>query len=241
MNAQNNIQDELRSLNSNLPLGNGQNPFSVPHGYFEGLPASILAQVKGQEETASEEIKNLSPLVAGISKNMPFAVPPDYFGSTLKELPVLIHEDEESDLLSLINKQMPFAVPVGFFENLPAQLVKKVAETKPKVIPLFKRTWMRMAVAATVAGIISFSGYVYFNGQKNTDANAGAPIAKQLKNVSTKELDEFIKNTDVPVTSADLTAARSDVKKMLTGVSDKELDAFLKQVPTDDEDLYVIN
>ena len=46
MTNQNNIQDELRSMNSELPVENSQNTFSVPQGYFDGLAASIITKVK---------------------------------------------------------------------------------------------------------------------------------------------------------------------------------------------------
>jgi hypothetical protein len=245
MNSHNNIQDELNGLNSSLPPVTGHQPFSVPEGYFDNLAASVLAKIKGTENaSAAEEIASISPLLAGISRAMPYAVPDNYFEKELEELPFLIAEDPKSSILSLIDKVTPYEVPANYFTYLPEQLLRKVTAPKAKVVSMAGRKWMRWAVAAMVAGIISLSGYFYFN-QKNSGSDSGRPIAQQLKNVSTKELDEFIKTTDITLTSTETAKAKAsgktEVQKLLTDVSDKELDVFLSQVPTDDEDLLVIN
>ncbi|HEU0110531.1 MAG TPA: hypothetical protein VFQ73_06615 [Flavisolibacter sp.] len=242
MNRHNNINDELNGLNSNLPSSSDNNPFSVPEGYFDGLATSIMAKIKGQGElSACEEIASLSPLIAGIPRTMPYAIPEHYFQAVIDELPVFIR-DEDSLVLSFIDKTMPYQVPLGYFSNLPEQVLSKLHDSKPKVVHLGARKWMRYAVAAMVTGIIAFSGYFYLN-QKNNRLDADRPLAHQLKNVSTKELDEFIKTTDISSASMETARVTSspEVEKLLTGVTDTELEAFLMQVPTDDEDLLVIN
>lgn len=55
-------------------------PFDVPSGYFENLSSSILEKIKIQEQTsATEELQNLSPLLASISKENVYTVPGGYF------------------------------------------------------------------------------------------------------------------------------------------------------------------
>ena len=244
MSSQNNIQDEFNELNGDLPPNAGTNPYSVPEGYFDTLASSVLAKIRGAERPSSavEEISQLSPLLAGIPRTMPYDVPSDYFEEGLKELPVLIRDDEDSVILSLIDKTMPYAVPLGYFASFPDKVLDKISRPKANVVS-FNR-WMRVAAAAVVTGLIVISGYLYFNGRNGTDS--GAPIAQQLKNVSTKELDEFIKTADVTVSSTE-TAVHSkapghqELRNLLHDVSDKELDKFLQEIPTDDEDLSLIN
>jgi hypothetical protein len=231
-------------MNSNLPSHTDQNPFSVPEGYFEGLASSVLAKIKGQQEvTAAGEISELSPLLAGISRTMPYVLPSNYFQTTIEELPFLTGEDPKSAILALVERVTPYKVPSGYFIDLPDGVLNKVSTPKAKVIPIVRRRWMRLVAAAVVTSIISLSGYFYFS-QRNA-VNVDRPIAQQLKNVSTKELDEFIKTADITTASTETVqakvAGKTEVQKMLTDVSDKELDAFLAQVPTDDEDLLVIN
>lgn len=242
MSSPNHINDELKDLNSNLPSNPEGNPYSVPTGYFEGLAASVLAKVKAEPTSAAAEISSLSPLLAGISRTMPYSLPPSYFQTTLEELPFMVSEDPESAILSLVERVTPYEVPLGYFANLPQQIVEKLTDRKTKVVSMTGRKWMRWAVAAMVSGIIGLSGIFYFT-QKAKGFDATKPIAQQLKNVSTRELDEFIKTTDLTASSTETAknskTNESDVRSLLNDVSDKEMDAFLKQIPTDDEDLLI--
>ena len=243
MNSRNTIQDELNELNSGLNTNSNNTPYSVPEGYFEGLAASVLAKIKGEMPvSASEEIAQLSPLLAGISRKSPYSVPDDYFQSNIDSLNTFTSESEESLVLSFIDKEMPHRVPTGYFANLPEQILEKVSGRDSKVIPLMKRKWMRLAVAAMVTGIIAISGIVYFNNRGGNTAPAGDPTVA-VKKASTQELNDFLKTTtlvdvnDMSKTTA--TTPKTERKNLFNDVSDKELQAFLNQVPTDDDDLDI--
>lgn len=256
MKDPNNIQDELRDMNSNLPGQNSQNPFSVPEGYFDGLAASILAKVKGQSATAAAELQELSPLLASISKQMPYSLPAGYFEENLSALPAFAGETE-SPVLEAIGKKQPYTVPQDYFDNLPQQVLAKVAQPKANVVPLFSRTWMRAAVAAAMIGIVFLSGYQYFNsgGDDQTASQQPAdtsqnwmarnmhPVVRDIQKASTRDLEEFM-NT-VPVAPKQETAAKpaekTEVKNLLKDVSVKEIDAFLEQLPTADDELALID
>jgi hypothetical protein len=55
-------------------------PFDVPKGYFENLSTSILSKIKAQQEiSVVDELKELSPVLASISKENVYAVPQGYF------------------------------------------------------------------------------------------------------------------------------------------------------------------
>ncbi|MGZ5190354.1 MAG: hypothetical protein ACXWCZ_04995 [Flavisolibacter sp.] len=248
-----NIQNELKGLNSSLPNKASESPFSVPEGYFEGFAASVIARIKNEStsaESASAEIAQLSPCLASISRTMPFEVPENYFQTNIDVLPAIINDNEDSLVLSFIEKDMPLEVPQGYFFNLPERVMETVEPREHKVVKMSGRKWMRIAVAAMIAGIITVSGIVYFktdnhgNVNNNTVANQTIKpdIKKELKAVSTAELDAFI-NTRV-VNDYSATAKNStknnDVKTLLEDVSDKELDAFLDQVPTDVEEEIVL-
>ncbi len=234
MNNNDYINDELNELNSNL--SRLDNPLSVPEGYFEGLRASVMARIKDAEETAAGETENLSPLLAGISRKMPFEVPANYFATNLADLPLFVKDEQPSLLLSSIPKQMPNELPVGYFNNLPANIIRKIVPVQAKILPITQRKWMRLAVAAVVAGVITLSGYFYFSQGGGFDP--AKPIAGQLKNVSTTELDEFINTTDISSASAETVSNKNnELKGLFEDVSDSELDAFLNQVPTEDDDL----
>jgi hypothetical protein len=232
--SHNNIQDELRDLNSDLPANN--NPFSVPEGYFEGLAGSVMAKIKsgntGNSETAIEEIAILSPFLAGLSRTMPYTVPENFFQSTISELTILISEEKESEVLSFIDKSMPYQVPDSYFDLLPRSILSKVAPAQAKVIPIGRSNWKRMAVAAMITAIIGISGIFYFS---NKSASKD-PIA-QVRNASTNDIEAFLRSTGASLSgsaTAQNSSRKSEIKDMLQNVSDKDVDAFLKQVPEEE-------
>ena len=169
MDNENNIQDELRNLDSGLPSPN--NPLSVPEGYFDGLAASILARVKEQEGSAASELQQLSPFLAGLSRQMPYAVPQHYFEQNLSNLS-LITAEERSEVLEAIGRQMPYSVPEGYFHRLPDQILANLVRPKAKVVPFFSRTWARAAAAAAIIGAVIFGGYQLLNAPEGD-----APLA----------------------------------------------------------------
>lgn len=258
MTDRNNIQNELKNLNSDLSANSDGTPFAVPDGYFKGLAASILTKAKTQDSTAAQELAELSPLLASLSKAIPYDVPNDYFGENLSTLPFLF-EEEKSTILSSLGKSMPYEVPVGYFQNFPQQVLSKLTKTEGKVVSLFSRPWMRVAAAAVVGGIIFISGYQYFNKAGDTRTasqqavdTSNAWVAKNdqsvlsdLKKVSKKDLEDFIQTVPLrPTETKDGSSAsvnKEEIKKLMEGVSKKEIDNFLEQLPNVDDDLAIIN
>lgn len=242
MSTHNDIQDEMRDLNSSLPPSGGTGSYEVPGGYFEGLPDAILNRIRSTRDTsAREETATLSPLLAGISREMPYAVPTGYFETLTTGLQAITAEDPESDILLLAERQMPYEVPDGYFALLPEQILARVRRGSARVVSMGRPRFMRMAAAAMITGIIALSGYFYFNGKRDVPVTSPEWVAKNVKNVSNKAIEDFVKTTDVTVASKETvqkTAGSTDVKKMLQDVSDKELDAFLSQVPSEEEELF---
>lgn len=256
MNHQNNISDELKDLNSDLPVSKN-NPNSVPDGYFDGLASSILSKIGSQN--SSDELKTLSPFLASISKQMPYTVPLNYFENTNDALAIIM-EDEKSPLLSSIGKETPYQVPFNYFQDFSSQLTSKLFKPEAKVIPMFNRSWVRVAAAAVIGGLLFLTGYNFFAptpsneiattndttkkesviAQKNVQPTT---IIKEIKSISTKDLETFIKNVDVDDKKhiAKSPSAIKELKEELKDVSDTELDSFLDQIPTSEDDLTQID
>jgi hypothetical protein len=234
MNSRNTIQDELNELNSGLN-SSFNNPYSVPEGYFDGLAASVLEKIKGETPvSATEELVQLSPLLAGIPRKMPYTIPEDYFQSNIEGLKAFTSESEESLVLSFIEKEMPYEVPTGYFSNVPEQVLEKVSNQGTKVVPLGRRKWMRLAVAAAVTGIMVVSGIFYFNNRGNNGATNDPVTA--VEKATTEELNDFIKTTAVTDDQSQVTVNNNPkTEKIFADVSDKELNDFLDQMPADDE------
>ena len=67
--------------NSLLIVAGKQMPQDVPQGYFDTLSDSILSKIKAQQsiQTVTEELNELSPVLAGLSKEILYEVPAGYF------------------------------------------------------------------------------------------------------------------------------------------------------------------
>jgi hypothetical protein len=243
MNKQITIQEELKELNIELPFESGLKIYTVPEGYFEGFAASVLQRIKAGQGSASEEISSLSPLLASLSKAMPFSVPEGYFSKNTEELSGLMNEEILPEILQGL-KETPYGVPAGYFENLPALILKKVNPKQAKVISMSSsRKWMGYAAAAVMAGVIAISSFLYFGNNQTVDPSSQPHewVAKKLKNVPDKELDEFISTASVGTTSiAKTDGADNTVRKLLKDVPDSELDKFLDEVSVE-EDLSLVN
>jgi hypothetical protein len=233
MSSRNTIQDELNKLNSGLNP-NSNNPYSVPEGYFDGLASAVLAKIKGETPVSvMNELVQLSPFLAGIPKKMPYSLPEDFFQSNIEGLKAFTSENEESLVLSFTEKEMPYEVPLGYFANVPEQVLQKVSNQGAKGVPMMRRKWMRLAVAATVTGIMAISGIFYFGNRGN--GTSSDPVTA-VKKASTQELNDFINTTAVTDDRSQVTVNNNPKpEKIFADVSDKELNDFLDQMPTDDE------
>lgn len=257
MSNQKNIQDELKGLESSLPVNNNQ-PFSVPEGYFEGLAAAILAKVKINEYPVQAELDEISPLLAGIPKRMPYSVPFSYFEENIVSINGR-SEETDSRVLTAVGKTMPYTVPLGYFEDLPEKVLGKVAAPKAKVVPLFARTWMRVATAAAIIGALFFGGYQLLltktdgaeplanqrlvDTTQNQMAANSRPGAKEMKKVSTEELEDFIENVQAdavkPPVKRSANSDNEELEELLKDVSTTEMEKFLSAIPTLDDEFLI--
>lgn len=258
MSSQNTIQDELKSLGSSLPVA--ESPvFSVPDGYFDGLAAAVLAKVKSSEtSTQQAELQELSPLLAGIPKTMPYSVPSFYFSDNL-EVVSGIKGKPQSAILAAAGKRMPYQVQGNYFDALPAQMLAKVAVPQGKVVPLFARTWLRVAAAAAVAGALVFGGLQIFGSKPESVTVAQEPVSpaqvytaqnvpaieKDIKQVSTKEIEDFIETVQTTpekeAKSENLAFDKKQVQELLKDVPTNEMENFLSALPSSDEELLATN
>jgi hypothetical protein len=91
--------------NSLLQVAGKQMPQDIPAGYFDTLSESILYKVKAQpEQTATEELASLSPLLAGISKQNVYEVPVGYFDGF--ESAVNKQLKEEPKVVSIFSRKL---------------------------------------------------------------------------------------------------------------------------------------
>lgn len=197
-----NADDDEKTLSQKITGSypdNITNPFSVPDGYFDTLPQKILSQVKQNENSisAAEEIAAISPLLSGISK------------------------------------QMPYPVPAGYFENNFSNINKKPA--KVFAFNFTRKNWLRYAAAAIVIGIISISGFLYFNQSSKIDPskNPEAWVKNNTKKITTDELESFIELSNIETAalqpSIQNPVKSSEMEDLMEDVPDTDIQKFLNE------------
>lgn len=182
------IYKELLELHSSLASFQKINVFTVPEGYFEVLPTSILHAVSAvsdvpqgyfesladsillkirAENTGRTEEPDLSFLAAVKNKNV-FQVPEGYFASVTDAVYDRIDADRNEFIQSL-PKNNVFTVPEQYFENLETDITNRL-QSGAKVVSMNSRSFfLKYAVAACVTAIIGLSIFTALD--KNTRVN----------------------------------------------------------------------
>ena len=228
----------------------GKPTYTVPTGYFENLADNMLGRVKAIEtDNVSEELNVLSPLLSSISKEMPYSVPAGYFRDLADQLTSTINAGSQSaeeelkamsPLLSSLKKEVPFSVPSGYFDGIDLSRNPDVAKPQGKLISLTKQKWFRYAAAAVVISFVTLTGFFVFNRKKAIDPNdqSFAWVEKNLKKVSTDDIDNFVQSLDesLPViASAEIRNDKNeinDVKELMKDIPDQEIQQFLEETQT---------
>jgi len=243
MTQKDNILQELNELQSSLVNAGFQNVYQVPGGYFDTLADQVLNRIKALEaENASEELGYLSPLLNSVSKKMPYSVPAGFFNLSDEKIMQLVRgenngltADEElkelSPLLSGLKKEMPYSVPAGYFENIRSAVNTETANPA-KVVSMPGRKWFRYAAAAVVIGIVAISGFFLFIKKDKIDPKTQSAewVKKNLKKVSTDEIDSFVQLTTPVLASAETkneSKDKIDVQELIKDIPDKDIQQFL--------------
>lgn len=236
MTQRDNILRELNELQSSIGVA-GHPGYSVPEDYFDGLAGEILKRINAMEATTPKaELENLSPLLAGISRKTPFAVPDGYFNELSKKMGSMPGTENTSEpvgvspLLNGLNNKPTYTVPAGYFENLPARINKKIKEGETKVISITSRKWFRYAAAASVIAFVAMLGFVLLGKKEvDPDSKSYAWVEKNLKKVSTDDITEFVELSTLERTDLAKLDTRDDISSLLQDVSDKEIQDFLNE------------
>lgn len=252
MAQRDNILNELKDLQSSLVNAVPQNIYTVPGGYFDGLAAQVLNRIKALEaDNAAEELNYLSPLLKSIFKKTPYSVPAGYFDSLAETMLLSVQntggfqtpaEELEaiSPLLGGLKKEMPYSVPQGYFEGLNKTIPVETIKPAAKVVSIAKQKWFRYAAAAVVTGVIVTAGFLFINNNERIDPSekSYAWVKKNLKKVSTDDIDEFVQLADeaAPViVSVDVTPdTKNEIKELIKDISDTEIQDFLEETQAEE-------
>ncbi|MEO6289518.1 MAG: hypothetical protein ABIO76_06340, partial [Ginsengibacter sp.] len=182
--------EELNKMSPLLYSLKDKNVYQVPDGYFDSLSTSIRSKAKKlPSETAQEELQALSPTLYSLVNEIVFTVPKGYFdslsNSILEKVKKLNSETADEELRSLSpllysfkNEQNVFKIPYGYFAGFADDVIKKLRPSWAKVVVMkSRRSWLRIAAAAVVTGIIAISSLQIFNNSSNQNDPKTTTIA----------------------------------------------------------------
>ncbi|MFC4211433.1 hypothetical protein ACFOWA_09585 [Pedobacter lithocola] len=128
-----------------------RNPFSVPAGYFDNCEQDVLSEVflVGLKQNTNQHV---------------FEVPQNYFEELTEMIETRIAFEQSAQLTN------SFAVPENYFETLQSRIINKIEAEQPvkkeaKIIPLWRKGFIKYASAACFLLISSFGVYFYQNNQ----------------------------------------------------------------------------
>lgn len=251
------ILQELQQLSSSLGNAAYQNAtYQVPAGYFAGLADEILKRIKALESTtAKEELFHLSPLLSSIKKETPFSVPNGYFDTLGKKIEQTLltkidqsPEEELKDLsplLSGLKKKTTYTIPEGYFENLQPTVGIESKSSEAKVMSITRHKWFRYAAAAIIVGFVATLTFILQNKKDvDPDIKSYAWIQKNLKKVSTDDINEFVELANAETADVVKVDAKDEINSLVKDISDKEIQDFLNEtqsVETGTDDDIILN
>ena len=126
-----------------------RNPFSVPAGYFDNCEEAVFSQL------FLAELKQNT-------KEDTFDIPENYFEELTEMIQTRIAFEQA------VQPANKFAVPEHYFDTLQSRIINKieneaVVKKEAKIIPLWKKSFVKYASAACFLLISSFGIYFYQN------------------------------------------------------------------------------
>jgi hypothetical protein len=197
-------------------------PYSVPGDYFNHFAEILMNRIRSEGNENSEqlqreissfdEIKEISPLLAGLQKKMTFQAPEGFFES----LEVIIPSE------SISGKEV--SAP-----SIAAPMNPAIHKTRVISFPF---RIIRYAAAACIIGMIGITTFQIANHQ-NTD-----PI-KSLTSISDQDMANFLDEDDIHWTpglsssseTVSVEFSDNDIHELLSGVPDEELEQYSQTLP----------
>ena len=177
-----------------------RNPFIVPAGYFDNCEKEVFNHIflDGLKQKTNENA---------------FDVPQNYFEELTERIEIKLA------LGQIIQQEKSFAVPENYFETLQSRITDRISATEDKkevkIIPLWKRGFIKYASAACFLLISSFGIYFYQNNQVNELPAAQLQSAEFANEQMLYDIDEstIIEHLEAQNTSLNIkTTSASDTE-----------------------------
>ncbi|MGN6293643.1 MAG: hypothetical protein ACTHMV_12940 [Chitinophagaceae bacterium] len=189
--------EELAHLSPLLAGISRQSPYTVQADYFTSLDPSI-AFYEGM--SAEEELEQISPLLGGLSKQHPFTVPEGYFENP--PLPVIEEKKEAPVVRMAPRKWFKYAIAASITAIVALGAVLWLNQQSAPGINKQPYAWVEKNMKkVSTEDISKFVDLADDTAPDIAKTSASADIKNLLKNVSDKEIQDFLK--DVPADETD--------------------------------------
>jgi hypothetical protein len=190
-----NARDELKYLSPLLSSVSKEMPYAVPAGFFQNLSEDVLKYISEHEDyqTSEEEIGSLSPLLGSLKNKNPYSVPAGYFETLETKI-----EKKETKVISITRRRWyrlaVAAVIIGIVVIAGLLFIKSGPYVNPIDNP---HAWIEKNVKkvdqAKIDEFVSLANDDSSEKVDNeSDAAKKAEIKELMKDVSEKEIEEFL-------------------------------------------------
>jgi len=191
--------EELAHLSPLLAAISNQSPYTIPADYFTSLDPSIAFY---EDMNAQEELEQISPLLGGLGKQHPFTVPEGYFEKPL--LPVVEEKKEAPVVRMAPGKWFKYAIAASITAIVALSAVLWLNQRSTPGVNKQPYAWveknMKKVSTEDISKFVDLADEATLDLAKN---GASTDIKNLLKNVSDKEIQDFLKDIPVDETEED--------------------------------------
>ena len=205
-------KDELKCLSPLLSSVSKEMPYAVPAGFFQNLSEDILKNISDHEDyqTSEEEIGSLSPLLGSLKNKNPYSVPAGYFETLGTKV-----EKKETKVISISHRRwyrLAIAAVVIGIVVIGGLLFIKSGQVNPVDNP---HAWIEKNVKkvdqAKIDEFVSLANDDSSEKVDNeSDAAKKAEIKELMKDVSEKEIEEFLNDAVALESNGDTDASMNE-------------------------------
>lgn len=196
--------EELESLSPLLSSISKKMPYSTPKGYFEELGKQLEQAPASDLQTVHQELEDLSPLLAGLKNKSTYTVPAGYFENFPATISKKIGAPEVKVISITSRKWLRYAAAalvIGFVATIGFLFLRKGGDVDPSDKSY---AWVKQNLKKVSTDEIN--EFVELASAETVDAvklEAKEEISNLLKDVSDKEIQEFLNDTEVAETGSE--------------------------------------
>lgn len=201
-----NAAGELASLSPLLSKISKRAPYAVPAEYFDSVEKKLeqLLIINNKGQTAGEELEDISPLLNKLKKQTTYTVPDGYFENL--QLPVVNENiDTKAKVVSITSRKWfryaAAALVIGFVATIGFLLLNKPERIDPSVKSF---AWVQKNMKkVSTDDINEFVELASAGTPDVAKTDAKEEINNLLKDVSDKEIQDFLNDTQLAESETD--------------------------------------